>query len=51
MASFLGLKGIPLWHRGERTIKQPLWVGDFARGIHKLMFEKEAVGQTYEFVG
>jgi len=47
----LQMKGIPLWEKGERTIKQPLWVGDFARGIEKVLFDKDAAGKTYEFVG
>jgi len=47
----LQFKGIPLWKRGEHTIKQPLWVGDFARGVAKVLFDKDAAGKTYEFVG
>merc|ERR1712055_330244 len=51
LTAYPSFKGVPLWEKGEQTIKQPLYVGDFARGIAKLVFEKDVRGKTYEFVG
>lgn len=45
------LKTIPLWEKGEKTVKQPLWVGDVAAGITAAVMNRESIGKTYQFVG
>ncbi|CAH8848415.1 unnamed protein product [Trichobilharzia szidati] len=42
---------IPLWNRGVKTIKQPVYVGDVARGIINCLNNPESLGQIYEAVG
>ncbi|CAH8514821.1 unnamed protein product [Heterobilharzia americana] len=42
---------IPLWACGEKTIKQPVYAGDVARGIINCLHNPESLGQTYEAVG
>ncbi|CAH8496351.1 unnamed protein product [Schistosoma turkestanicum] len=42
---------IPLWARGEKTVKQPVYVGDVARGIVNCLHNPESLGQIYEAVG
>ena len=42
---------IPLWHKGESTIKQPVYVSDVAKGIMNAIKMQKADGQTYEAVG
>ncbi|XP_059174175.1 NADH dehydrogenase [ubiquinone] 1 alpha subcomplex subunit 9, mitochondrial-like [Physella acuta] len=45
------IRGIPLWQRGERTIKQPVFVSDVAEGIIKAIQNPDMVGQTIQCVG
>ncbi|TNN15624.1 NADH dehydrogenase [ubiquinone] 1 alpha subcomplex subunit 9 isoform 1 [Schistosoma japonicum] len=42
---------VPLWSYGEHTIKQPVYVGDIARGIINCLHNPESLGQIYEAVG
>lgn len=42
---------MPLWKKGEHTIKQPVFVSDLAQGIIQAIREHDAVGQTYQAVG
>ncbi|XP_037086953.1 NADH dehydrogenase [ubiquinone] 1 alpha subcomplex subunit 9, mitochondrial-like [Pollicipes pollicipes] len=44
-------KWMPLYGKGEHTIKQPVFVGDVALGVVKALASPDAVGQTYEAVG
>jgi NADH dehydrogenase (ubiquinone) 1 alpha subcomplex subunit 9 len=44
-------RGMPLWYKGERTEKQPVFVGDVAQGIVNAITDPEAVGQMYQCVG
>lgn len=42
-----------LWNKGLDTIKQPLYIKDFARGIYEIFRRRpdETAGKTYQFVG
>lgn len=40
-----------LWARGEKTVKQPVYVGDLARGIVNSLTAAQAPGRIYEAVG
>lgn len=42
---------VPLWEKGEKTIKQPIWVGDVAGGITELIKDPSTAGKTYQFLG
>ncbi|KAK7098176.1 NADH dehydrogenase [ubiquinone] 1 alpha subcomplex subunit 9, mitochondrial-like isoform X2 [Littorina saxatilis] len=42
---------IPLWKKGDATIKQPVYVQDVAQGVVNAIKDPMAVGQTYELVG
>ncbi|XP_054261131.1 NADH dehydrogenase [ubiquinone] 1 alpha subcomplex subunit 9, mitochondrial [Macrosteles quadrilineatus] len=42
---------MPLWKKGEHTIKQPVFVSDVAAGIVAAVKEREANGQTYLAIG
>lgn len=46
-----GLRFIPLWRKGEMTIKMPVHQSDVADGIMKIVKDKEIKGVTYDFVG
>lgn len=43
--------GIPLWKKGEHTIKQPVYVADVAEGIVKAITAPDMAGKTVECVG
>ncbi|XP_034941122.1 NADH dehydrogenase [ubiquinone] 1 alpha subcomplex subunit 9, mitochondrial [Chelonus insularis] len=43
--------GIPMWEKGEKTIKAPLWVGDVASGIREIVLDPSTAGKTYQFLG
>lgn len=45
------LKTVPLWKGGEKTEKQPIYVGDVAAGITAIVTNPETAGKTYQFVG
>merc|ERR1711976_92354 len=42
---------VPLWKKGEATIKQPIFVQDVAQGVIEAIRDPDAVGQTYECLG
>lgn len=42
---------IALWHRGERTIKQPVAVSDVAQAIVNAARDPDAAGKVYQAVG
>jgi NADH dehydrogenase (ubiquinone) 1 alpha subcomplex subunit 9 len=42
---------LPLWHRGEKTIKQPVFIGDVAQAVLNALKDPESVGKTYDIVG
>jgi len=42
---------LPLWHRGEKTVKQPVYVGDVAQGVINALRDPESVGKTYDILG
>ncbi|KAL8618992.1 hypothetical protein ACOMHN_018374 [Nucella lapillus] len=42
---------IPLWKKGEATIKQPVFVQDVAQGVIEAIKNPDNAGETYELVG
>lgn len=46
-----GLTSIPLWNRGEMTIKMPVHQSNVADGVMKILHDKDIRGATYDFVG
>lgn len=44
-------RAVPLWGKGEMTVKQPVYMSDLVTGIMNSLYDPEAVGQTYEAVG
>ncbi|CAL8147024.1 unnamed protein product [Orchesella dallaii] len=42
---------VPLWYRGERTIKQPVYVSDVAQGVINAIYDQDTAGQTYDIIG
>lgn len=46
-----GLTSIPLWKRGEMTIKMPVHQSNVADGVMKIVHNKDIKGMTYDFVG
>ncbi|KAG8243507.1 NADH dehydrogenase [ubiquinone] 1 alpha subcomplex subunit 9, mitochondrial [Homalodisca vitripennis] len=42
---------LPMWKKGEHTIKQPVFVSDVAAGISAVCKERDTIGQTYQAVG
>lgn len=42
---------IPLWKKGEMTIKMPVHQSDVADGVMKIVNNKDIRGETYDFVG
>lgn len=45
------LRLIPLWHNGEKTIKQPVYSSDVAQGIVNAIREPDAIGKVFQAVG
>lgn len=45
------LNFFPLWEKGEKTEKQPVWVGDVAAGIVNAAKDPDTAGQIYQAVG
>ncbi|XP_046650068.1 NADH dehydrogenase [ubiquinone] 1 alpha subcomplex subunit 9, mitochondrial-like [Daphnia pulicaria] len=43
--------GMPLWKKGEHTIKQPVCVGDVAQGILNAARNIDTNGQIYQAIG
>lgn len=44
-------RSMPLWHKGERTVKQPVYVSDVAQAILNCVKDPETAGQVYQAVG
>eukprot|EP00090_Calanus_glacialis_P006165 TRINITY_DN1483_c0_g1_i1.p1 TRINITY_DN1483_c0_g1~~TRINITY_DN1483_c0_g1_i1.p1 ORF type:complete len:443 (-),score=135.49 TRINITY_DN1483_c0_g1_i1:111-1397(-) len=44
-------KGMPLFGKGEMTVKQPIWMSDLVTGIMNSLYDPAALGETYEAVG
>lgn len=42
---------LPLWHRGEKTIKQPVYVGDVAGAVVNALKDADSAGKTYDILG
>lgn len=42
---------MPLWHKGEKTIKQPVYCSDVAQGILNAIKDPDAVGKVIQAVG
>lgn len=42
---------MPLWKKGEHTIKQPIHCSDFAAGILAAVKDPDTDGKTYQAVG
>ncbi|VDM45734.1 unnamed protein product [Toxocara canis] len=40
-----------LYKAGEKTFKMPIWGGDVAMGVQKVVLDPTTAGKTYEFVG
>uniref|UniRef100_A0A7I4YCU0 NADH dehydrogenase [ubiquinone] 1 alpha subcomplex subunit 9, mitochondrial n=1 Tax=Haemonchus contortus TaxID=6289 RepID=A0A7I4YCU0_HAECO len=40
-----------LYKKGEHTYKMPIWNGDVAAGLDRIVRDPTSAGQTYEFVG
>ncbi|GFG28357.1 hypothetical protein Cfor_07768 [Coptotermes formosanus] len=45
------MRAVPLWHKGEKTVKQPVFVSDVAAGIVSAVKDRDAVGKTFQAVG
>ncbi|KAJ9585216.1 hypothetical protein L9F63_002979 [Diploptera punctata] len=45
------MRALPLWHKGEKSIKQPVYVSDVAAAIVNAIKDPDAVGKTYQAVG
>uniref|UniRef100_A0A1L8EE22 NADH dehydrogenase [ubiquinone] 1 alpha subcomplex subunit 9, mitochondrial n=1 Tax=Haematobia irritans TaxID=7368 RepID=A0A1L8EE22_HAEIR len=44
-------RSVPLWHKGERTVKQPVYVSDVAQAILNCAKDPDTAGQVYQAVG
>lgn len=44
-------RGMPLWQKGEKTIKQPVFVGDLAQAIVNAAKDPDTAGRIYQAVG
>lgn len=44
-------RAMPLWKKGECTIKQPVYVGDIAQAIVNCAKDPDTAGQVYQAVG
>lgn len=42
---------MPLWYKGERTVKQPVFVSDVASAIVNAIRDPDSAGQVYQAVG
>ncbi|XP_053683531.1 NADH dehydrogenase [ubiquinone] 1 alpha subcomplex subunit 9, mitochondrial [Sabethes cyaneus] len=45
------IRGMPLWYKGERTLKQPVFCSDVAQGIVNAIKDPDTQGKTYQAVG
>lgn len=44
-------RGMPLWYKGERTIKQPVFVSDLAQAIVNVAKDPTIKGEVFQAVG
>ncbi|XP_065359395.1 NADH dehydrogenase [ubiquinone] 1 alpha subcomplex subunit 9, mitochondrial [Calliphora vicina] len=44
-------RSMPLWYKGERTVKQPVFVSDVAQGILNCAKDPDTAGKVYQAVG
>ncbi|ALC45116.1 CG6020 [Drosophila busckii] len=44
-------RSMPLWHKGERTVKQPVFVSDVAQAIVNAIKDPDSAGRIYQAVG
>ncbi len=42
---------MPLWEKGEKTIKQPVYISDVATGVMNALKDPETAGKTFDIVG
>jgi NADH dehydrogenase (ubiquinone) 1 alpha subcomplex subunit 9 len=42
---------MPLWHSGEKTVKQPVFCSDVAQGVINAIKDPDAVGKVFQAVG
>ena len=45
------MRAVPLWHKGEKTVKQPVFVSDIAAAIVSAIKDPDTVGKTFQAVG
>lgn len=45
------IHAMPLWGKGEKTIKQPVYCSDIAQAIVNSITDHDAPGQTYQAIG
>lgn len=45
------MRAVPLWQKGEQTVKQPVFVSDVAAAIVNAVKDPDATGKTYQAVG
>lgn len=45
------LRAIPVWHNGDKTVKQPVYVSDVAQAIVTCCKDPDTAGQIYQAVG
>lgn len=45
------LRAMPLWNKGEKTVKQPVYVSDVAQGILNAAKDPDTAGKIYQAVG
>lgn len=44
-------RSMPLWYKGERTVKQPVYVTDVAQAIVNCAKDPDTAGKVYQAVG
>jgi len=42
---------MPMWEKGEKTIKQPVFLSDVATGVINALKDPETAGKTYDAIG
>lgn len=45
------VRGLPMWAKGEKTIKQPVYCSDVAQAIINAIKDPDAPGKTFQAVG
>lgn len=44
-------RAVPLWYKGERTFKQPVYVSDVAQSIVNAAKDPDSIGKIYQAIG